>query len=202
MRRSLLVVLSGVVVLLTGASPAFADTEISDSWTGDRGIAPHRLVDSSAKAGMTVHYSQTAFGTDEYPGREWWTVDQISVRPPKMRGIRDHQLVAWRFIVERGKIGTGAWAPPDWKVTYRSPRQWSMAYVDYPAVFSKMSVPVAVPGAHSAGDSWAYRVKVKMLWYRRDGAIQATALHGVDYYRTHFSDYVFEAPVITSRSPY
>ena len=200
MRRSLSVVLSGVVMLLVGASPVFADSEIRDSWSGE--IAWHRLVDGPAKAGMTVHYGQTAFGTEEQPGREWWTVDEISVRPPKMRGIRDNQLVAWRFIVERGKIGTGVWVPPDWKVTYRSPSQRSRAYADYPAVFSKMSVPVVVPGAHSGGDSWAYRVKVKMFWYRRDGTIQATALHGIDYFSTTSSDYVFEGQVSTSQSPY
>jgi hypothetical protein len=109
-----------------------------------------------------------------------------------MRGTRNNQLVAWRFIVERS--GTGPW---NFQVTYRSPNQWGTAHTDSPALFSRMSVPVNVPD----GDTFFYRVKVKMFWYRRDGSIQGTGVHRVDYNRSTPPDAAFEGPCSTSQPP-
>jgi hypothetical protein len=196
MRKSLFLVLPSVLAVLMSASPVLADTPVTH--TGN--VGPHRLIDNTDRAGMTCRLEQVV-EPEPGGGGGWWMLDRISVRPPRMRGTRANQLVAWRFIVQRGKIGTGVGVPPEWKVTYRSPRQYATAGVHSPASFSRMKVPVRVPKPHAGGDSYAYRVKVKMFWYRANGTLQGTASHRVDYAREIPPDDVFAAPCITSRPP-
>jgi hypothetical protein len=189
MRKAWFVALSSVFVLLLAVGPAMADTPLSHSGK----VGPHRLVDNWNKPGMNCRFAQVE--------PKWWMLDRISVRPPKMRGTRDNQRVAWRFFVERTPIGTGTAIPADWKVTYRSPRQFGTAHVHTPASFSRMGVPVEVPAAHAHGDTYAYRVKVRMLWYRANGALQGKATHIVDFTWQSPPDDVFTAPCFTSQPP-
>jgi hypothetical protein len=197
MRRTLFVAFSGVIAVLMAVSPAAADTPLAH--TGN--VGPHRLIDTWSKPGMACHLSQVAFN--------WWMLDRISVRPPKMRGTRDHQPVAWRFFVERSPIGTEVAIPYDWKVTFRSPRQSAVAHVHTPARFSRMDTPITVPKPHAHGDVYAYRVKVRMIWYRANGTVQGRATHLVDLRRQtaindpdgQVDDATFPAPCWTSRPP-
>ena len=198
MKRLAMLVSVGAMALFVGVGPALADTAIRH--TGK--VGPHRLIDSMQKPGMTCVLAQSESPTNENPGGGWWTLKNISVRPPLMRGTRDYQRVAWRFIVERGFIGTGIPVDPEWKVTYRSPRQFGIAHVHVPADFTRMSVGVKVPGPHPGGDGYEYRVKVKMFWYRPNGSVQGKAVHAPDYHREIPPDDAFiHGSCITSRPP-
>lgn len=192
MRKASFVAIWTVFALLLAAGPAAADTPSSHSGN----VGPHRLVDSWAKPGMTCRLAQVE--------PMWWMLDRISVRPPMVRGTRDDQRVAWRFIVQRSPIA--GWPetvgrPYDWKVTYRSPRQFGTGHVHSPAKLSRMAVPVVVPGPHAHGDTYAYRVKVRMFWYRANGTLQGKATHLVDYTWQSPPDDAFVAPCFTSQPP-
>jgi len=170
MGKSRLAVISAVLVALVAAAPVAADTSIREVGT----VGPHRLIDTIDRPGMACQMSQLPSG--------YWIMDGISVKPPRMRGTRDSQRVAWQFIVERS--ATGPW---NWEVVYRSPRQNATADIHTRARFSKMSVEV------SGSEFYWYRVRVKMFWYGPAG-LEGKATHGVDYYREGATGNVYGAP--------
>ncbi len=169
--KSVLTPLIGVVMLLVAATPVAADTSMSHTGV----VGPHRLVDTSSRPGMTCEMSQLPSG--------YWTMHAVSVRPPRMRGTRDGQRVAWRFTIQRS--ATGPW---NWQTYYRSPLQYGTADVHTPAAFYGMSAWVSGSGFY-----W-HRVRVKMFWYRANGTLVGTAKHAVDYYREGATGNVYEAP--------
>jgi hypothetical protein len=179
MRRALIVIASCVVALLISVSPALGDTQLEETWYNDLGIGRNHLVDNTSKPGARCHWSQSSVSQD------WWTMDELSVRPPKVFGTRNNQRVGWRFMVVRQKeafSGEQQWPK---KITYTSPIQNGIAQIHSAATFRRMSVPVDTP---NDGRSYAYWVRVKMFWYQANGDIQGWSLHEADYYSQFVGD--------------
>lgn len=171
MRRSLLIPVVTLLTVLITAAPVAADTPLKDKGV----VGAHLLVDTPDRPGMTCQMTQLP--------SNYWIMDGISVRPPRVHGTRAGQRVAWRFAVERS--ATGPW---DWRPIYQSRRQFGTASVHTPASFRRMSVDVSGSGFY-----W-FRVRVKMLWYAPDGTLEGKAVHAVDYYKEGASGNTYGAP--------
>lgn len=185
MRRSVLVALTSVLALALGAGPVAADFE----WGHSGNVGRHTLVDSMETASVRCNY-KTVSETDEPDDWYVWRgkLTRLEVRPPKVRSILGKQLVGWRFIVQRALNPTSTFNDP-WQTTYRSAIQVATATDTRNARFTPMYVRLSVPPA-SEERIHAYRVLIKMFWYRADGTTQGTAKHLLSYYETFFKEHV------------
>jgi hypothetical protein len=152
------------VALILAAGPVAAGTP-----DGHRGTwGAHFLADSREFPGARCRYD----GDQNLAG--------IRVRDPFVfavdrTGGRDRQRVGWQVIVQALSDDKGA----EWANVRRSPVQKALAADATPADFSSIGVPVDGSFDH------AYRVKVRMFWYRPGHPNQVTgvATHTVRWYR-------------------
>ena len=173
-RRAALVTLGILACSVLATAPVVADTPIQEI----RPLGEHRLVDTSSRPGATCEYNpRTNHGLD-YEG----TLEQIHVRPPRMKAAEGSQDVGWRFLIyRRWRDNTNVGL---WELRYRSARQVAVATANNNAQFTWMSVPVAVPQDGQGPDlAYDYLVHVRMVWYAADGSLSGRSLHEVDSYR-------------------
>jgi hypothetical protein len=138
-------------------------------------IGRYRIIDTLDRPGMTCHLAQSRVGDGTVT--DWWTLDRISVRPPRVFGVGDNDRVGWRFSVQRRILPLSGEPGGKWRTTHRSYTQFARASAETYAPFTRQEVAVAVPEERS----WSYRVKVKMFWYNRDGLWGSAARH-IDYF--------------------
>ncbi|HYI22747.1 MAG TPA: hypothetical protein VEX62_08950 [Candidatus Limnocylindrales bacterium] len=173
-RRFWFVTISALLLAFTAAVPVQADTELGQ--TGTTGF--HALRDSPSRPGYTCHYKgiYPPSGGDRYEGK----LNQIDVRPPRMKAIAGHQEVGWRFMIERLNQSVN---PPIVMVTYKSSIQRDTTSSSRNASFSMRSVSVRLPADGAYEDTiYEYRVKVKMFWYTANGGVQGTSTHRADWF--------------------
>lgn len=154
------------VVVALAAAPALADTEAGH--TGLTGT--HSLRDTADKPGATCTYKPK--GVTDVP----FSLASVRVRPPivfarDVTGGVDQQRTGWRFSLERKLFSESTWTE-----VFRSATQKAQASDASAAAFSAMSGKPPLPTQLAA-----YRVVVKMFWYR-NGATEGTATHIVDFY--------------------
>lgn len=198
-RRPALASLAALLFALLAAGPALADLERGHSGT----VGFHELRDG-LNGGAICRYKQVVPSDYNYEAK----LKSIDVRPPKVRSTSGSQAVGWRFVVERRSYDGTALSP--WAVTYRSPVQRDVTNTTTNASFSTLGVRVAVPStSYDEYPSYAYRVQIKMFWYRADGTVGGTATHLVERYQSIFGrdngddPYVFTEPYpCTARDAY
>lgn len=116
---------------------------------------------------------------------------RIDVNPPRLYALNSSTAkVGWRFIVERQRNDQPA-RPAPWKQTYKSPLQTAQASSTTPAPFTTMGVKVKLPvladPEENRWDDVAYRVTLKLFWYRANGSIQQAVTHKMKHYQ-HWTD--------------
>jgi len=169
--RTLMVVATIAVAALAATQPAFA-YELRQTGT----VGVHSLVDTSSHPGAVgryKYYSSDGFG---------W-LNRFYVNPPRMRAVagKTSQTVGWLFKVQRKVCGMGGCG--DWTLRYTSPEMTAVTDDAHNASFSQATVGVTVPCGHNCADAGAiYRIKVKMIWHRKDGSVQGTVLNRIYWY--------------------
>ena len=175
--RRLLLVLPIALAFAVSAQPALADTEL-----GHRGtVGVHSLRDTSEHPGATCKYRYL-------PAYGYGQLRRIEVRPPQVKAVsgKSHQLVGWRFTIQRKEIGL--FGSTHWHKRYTSPEQITYTDDAHNAAFAGMFVRVKVPFGPATQDAIAiYRVIVKLFWHRADGEIAGVARHRVDFYNSVMS---------------
>jgi hypothetical protein len=134
--------------------------------------AAAKIVDHGATA--ACYYKTVA--DDAYPAYYWGGIlKRINVTPPTMYSINSsNQSVAWRFTIERMRQDLYP-LPPEWKTTYTSGLQLSIASPTSAADFTAMGVKVDLPKLSDTSEyTWNnvyYRVRLTRVWYRPSGSI-------------------------------
>jgi hypothetical protein len=153
--------LVALAVLALAAGPAMADTELGH--TGKVGW--HYLNDSSGYPGVTCAYDMNSGWIMSFD------VGEPNVWARDITSSRDHQQVGWRFIIKHKAVGGSSW-----KSFYKSSIMKVTAYDNQSAYF-----PHGTASPYLAQDYSTYQVRIKMFWYR-NGSVEGTALHRVDFY--------------------
>jgi hypothetical protein len=167
--------ITALLLALLAAGPVLADLEQGHSGT----VGFHELRDGS-NGGAICRYKQVP-SSYAYEAKLKW----IDVRPPKVRSTSGSQAVGWRFLIERRSYDGATFSP--WVVTYRSPVQRDVTNTTTNASFSTLGVRVAVPStSYDEYPGYAYRVQIKMFWFRADGTVGGTATHLVERYKSIF----------------
>jgi hypothetical protein len=178
-------VLIGLLTAAITAGPVAAAFD----WGQTGRTGPRLIADSLSESSVRCDYGTV--GVQESPD-EWYRwqgkLTRLDVRPPQMWSIAGTQRVGWRFIVQRAKKPTSTFNDP-WFTTYRSAIQTATATQVDSAAFTPMHVKVAVPKG-TLERNHAYRVMLKLFWYRANGTVQGTAKYLLSYYETYFLEHV------------
>jgi len=168
MRRVLTAMGFAFAVLAISVSPALADTELGHNGR----VGRHKLRDKPAMDGTHTFYL-TPGATCFYDGTSNELVD-IVVKAPKIwardtTAARNSQTVGYQVILKR--------ADDSFNITtfYKSTIATATAFDD---AFAEL--PDGDLETSYLPDS-DYFVMIKMFWYRQ-GTVEGTAKHGVDYY--------------------
>jgi hypothetical protein len=159
---------------LTFRAPVFIAALVATLGTGFA-AAPAVAAIPNHGATLACHYKTVP--DDAYPAYYWGGIlKRIAVTPPTMYSINSsNQTVAWRFTVQRMRQDLYP-EPPQWKTTYTSGLQLSIASPNTQAPFTPMGVKVNLPTLSDTENyTWNniyYRVKLTRVWYRPNGNIQ------------------------------
>jgi hypothetical protein len=106
----------------------------------------------------------------------------MRVRPPAVEaidrtGARDHQIVGWRFKLQKGASDSGPWTTVE-----TTPQERATAYDDANAPFVARKAYWQGP-SHTA----VYRAIVSITWYHA-GMVEGRVKLRLQYYRYHAHD--------------
>ncbi len=166
------VILAGVVIAAI-AQPAMAFTELRVTGA----VGAHSVKDTEAIPAAICLFKYSSHNNA-------YKLKHIAVFPPLMKAVKGMgtEDVAWQFTVERRIVGLGGAGP--WQSRYTSARFRSSTNSRHNADFgSHTGVKVVVPFEAGADASAAYRVVIKMFWFKPDGTtVLGTVTGKVDWY--------------------
>jgi hypothetical protein len=161
--RAIAVIAAALGALFIASGSAFAATELDTSGS----IGQHSMTDSQGD--VVCSYGDTGY------------LEAISIAAPpqiyarnKTNGV-DQQQVGWRFVVKSRLSGPGN----PFTTLYTSTVVKLTATDATAAAFLPRKVAMAFP------DASAFKVIVKMFWYRNDGSVAGWAKTRIDNYTSH-----------------
>ncbi len=161
------------ITALAAAQPALAYTELGTTGT----VGQHSLLDTHGTPGGACKYKFSSF-------QGAWKLKKIYVEPPLVRAVpgQGTERVGWKFKVQRQIYSIFLPHPLPWKTRYTSPIFTAYTNSSTDAAFSEASVKVKVPFGYGEDAFAAYRVIVKIYWYKPNGHILGTATERVGWY--------------------
>ena len=182
---------AGAGALALVACLSVGQVALADGTTGS--VGNYLFTDASGHVGATCKYT-----ADQNQSNSYW-ITRITAKPPSVwwpdrnsNSNTEHGKVGWRFIVKYNNGG-------GFHVETRSSIQKATAYEDSQqpygsstkAPFTKMTVSFKGKARTSVAQ---WRVVVKVFWYRKNGTVQGTATHTVQYYNEHYAGQTGQSP--------
>lgn len=168
----LMVAVAALAVLVV-AQPIAAYTELKTKGT----VGAHSLTDTASSPGADCIYRYRS---------DWdlWKIKRINVDAPNVRAVpgQGDQMVGWSFTIQRQTYSAFADHPGPWENRYTSEVFTAVTDSAHDAAFSQQGVRVRIPVEPGSDVAFAYRAKVKAIWYRQNGRVMGTATMRVDWY--------------------
>lgn len=170
-RRRVAVLAIMMLATMGTAQPVAAYKDLKHTGT----VGYHSLLDTAAQPAADCRY--------EYVGDQTYELDQIIVWPPNVRAVPGQgvQQVGFNFTVQRQTFYFPDQLGP-WQNRYTSRVFKANTNSSNLANLPSGSVDVVVPDR--PGESYTYRVLIKVFWYRANGSVMGTALMRPQRYAT------------------